>query len=326
MDKINKNDEKQLEHLGAFEISNKMLSLAQKNGKNNIFLNAGRGNPNWINKKARLAFTRIVEFGVLESERTMKDGDLAGYTEKDGIRERFETFLDPDKNETDQFLMNVLSYIKDELHLDRDEVVKEFVDGVIGNNYPVPSRILKNSETIINHYLQSVLYHGEDLENETQLFPTEGGTAAIVYIFNSLKENKLIKPGDKIALNTPIFTPYIHIPALNDYDMVEIDLGSKEENNWEVSPKEIDKLQDPDIKAFFIVNPSNPGSKAFDQKALNGIKKAVAKNPNLMIITDDVYGTFVDDFQTVYSVAPKNTFNGSFILTRNSLERPAGYA
>ena len=26
-----------------------------------------------------------------------------------------------------------------------------------------------------------------------------------------------------------------------------------------------------------------------------------------MIITDDVYGTFVDDFQTVYSVAPKNT-------------------
>ncbi len=56
--------------------------------------------------------------------------------------------------------MNVLSYIKDELHLDRDEVVKEFVDGVIGNNYPVPSRILKNSETIINHYLQSVLYHG----------------------------------------------------------------------------------------------------------------------------------------------------------------------
>ena len=307
MDKINKNDEKQLEHLGAFEISNKMLSLAQKNEKNNIFLNAGRGNPNWINKKARLAFTRIVEFGVLESERTMKDGDLAGYTEKDGIRERFETFLDPDKNETDQFLMNVLSYIKDELHLDRDEVVKEFVDGVIGNNYPVPSRILKNSETIINHYLQSVLYHGEDLENETQLFPTEGGTAAIVYIFNSLKENKLIKPGDKIALNTPIFTPYIQVPALNDYEMVEIDLGSKEENNWEVSPKEIDKLQDPDIKAFFIVNPSNPGSKAFDQKALNEIKKAVAKNPNLMIITDDVYGTFVDDFQTVYSVAPKNT-------------------
>ncbi|MGA3426935.1 aspartate 4-decarboxylase, partial [Lactiplantibacillus pentosus] len=61
MDKINKNDEKQLEHLGAFEISNKLLSLAQKNGKNNIFLNAGRGNPNWINKKARLAFTRIVE-------------------------------------------------------------------------------------------------------------------------------------------------------------------------------------------------------------------------------------------------------------------------
>ncbi len=35
-----------------------------------------------------------------------------------------------------------------------------------------------------------------------------GGTAAICYIFNSLKENGLIKAGDKIAINTPIFTPY----------------------------------------------------------------------------------------------------------------------
>lgn len=304
---MDKKEEEKLEKLGAFEISNQMLSLAQKNEKSNIFLNAGRGNPNWINKKARLAFNRLVEFGVMESERTMNTGDLAGYTELTGIRERFEAFLNPEKNPIDAFWTDVLTYMKNELHLDQDEVVKEFVDGAIGNNYPVPSRVLKNSEVIINQYLQAALYHGVDLANKTNVFPTEGGTAAIVYIFNSLKENKLIKPGDKIVINTPIFTPYIQIPTLNDYEMVELDLSSKEENDWEISPVEIDKLQDPSIKAFFIVNPSNPGSKAFDAKALAEIKKAVAKNPNLMIITDDVYGTFVNDFQTVYSVVPYNT-------------------
>ena len=31
------------------------------------------------------------------------------------------------------------------------------------------------------------------------------------------------------------------------------------------------------------------------------------KNPDLIIITDDVYGTFVQDFQSVYSVVPYNT-------------------
>lgn len=303
---MDKKAEEKLEQLGAFEISNQMLTLAQKNEKSNIFLNAGRGNPNWINTKARAAFSRLMLFGIEESQRTIHEGDLAGYTELNGIRERLEAFLEPDKNPSDQFLTDVLAYVK-QLGLNQDEVVKELIDGIIGNNYPVPSRILKNAEVILNHYLQSVLYHGVELEKQTSLFATEGGTAAIVYIFNSLKENKLIKPGDKIAINTPIFTPYLQIPELNDYEMVEIDLRSNEENNWEISPQAIDQLQDPAIKAFFIVNPSNPGSKAFDQKALAEIKKAVAKNPDLMIITDDVYGTFVEDFQTVYSVVPHNT-------------------
>jgi aspartate 4-decarboxylase len=204
-------------------------------------------------------------------------------------------------------LLDAVDYAHDQLGADKDEFVKELVDGAIGNNYPVPSRILKNSERVINAYLESALYRGEKLADQTELFPTEGGTAAIVYIFNSLKENKLIKKGDKIAINTPIFTPYLQIPELNDYDMVEVDLRSTEENNWEIQASEIDKLNDKDIKAFFIVNPSNPGAMAFDDAALAEIKKVVEARPDFIIITDDVYGTFVTDFKTVYSVVPHNT-------------------
>ncbi|MGH1648882.1 bifunctional aspartate transaminase/aspartate 4-decarboxylase [Enterococcus gilvus] len=304
---VTKKEEQQLETLGAFEISNDMLKLAQHNEKNNIFLNAGRGNPNWINTKARLAFARIIEFGAQESRRTMDQGDLAGYTTLEGIRERLETFLDSESSEIDRFLLDAVDYAHDQLGADKDEFVKELVDGAIGNNYPVPSRILKNSERVINAYLESALYRGEKLADQTELFPTEGGTAAIVYIFNSLKENKLIKKGDKIAINTPIFTPYLQIPELNDYDMVEVDLRSTEENNWEIQASEIDKLNDKDIKAFFIVNPSNPGAMAFDDAALAEIKKIVEARPDFIIITDDVYGTFVTDFKTVYSVVPHNT-------------------
>ena len=300
-------EEQQLEKLGAFEISNEMLKLALHNKKSNIFLNAGRGNPNWINTKARLAFARIIEFGAKESSRTISEGDLAGYTTLEGIRERLETFLSPKTSEIDQFLIDAVNYAHDTLKIDKDEFVKELVDGVIGNNYPVPSRILKHSERVINAYLESTLYRGEKLAEQTDLFPTEGGTAAIVYIFNSLKENKLIKQGDKIAINTPIFTPYLQIPELNDYEMVEVDLRSDEEHNWEIQASELDKLKDPEIKAFFAVNPSNPGAMAFDDTALEEIKKVVAEKPELIIITDDVYGTFVDEFKTIYSVVPYNT-------------------
>ena len=303
---VTKEYEKKLEGLGAFEISNDMLKLAKKNEKHNVFLNAGRGNPNWINTKARLAFGRIVEFGALESERTMHSGDLAGYTTLSGIKERFEAFLN-DNNDTDKFLKDIIEYYINELKIDGDELVKELVDGAIGNNYPVPSRCLVNIEKILNVYLQKELYNGVNLKDKTKVFPTEGGTAAICYIFNSLKENKLIKEGDKIAINTPIFTPYLQIPELNDYEMVEIDLSSKEENKWSMSVDELAKLEDDSVKALFLVNPSNPGSKALDSKTLDAIAKLVEKRKDLIIITDDVYGTFVNGFQTVYSVAPHNT-------------------
>lgn len=300
-------EEKKLEALGAFEISRKMLALAQKNEKSNIFLNAGRGNPNWIQTQARLAFVRLIQFGVQESKETINNGIMAGYIEKDGIRERLFAFLDPDNNEEDKFLIDAVNYCQDKLGLNRDDVVAEWVNGAIANNYPVPDRCLVNTEKIINYYLQELSYEGTNLADETDLFPTEGGTAAIVYAFHSLAENHLLKKGDKIAINEPIFTPYLRIPELKDYQLVEVDLHSYEKNNWEIEPKEIEKLSDPSIKALMVVNPTNPTSKEFDKNALDAIRKAVKKNPDLMIISDEVYGAFVPHFKSIYSVVPYNT-------------------
>lgn len=42
---ITKAYEREMETLGAFEVSSKMLKLAQGNEKHKTFLNAGRGNP-----------------------------------------------------------------------------------------------------------------------------------------------------------------------------------------------------------------------------------------------------------------------------------------
>lgn len=303
---ITKDLEKKLEGLGAFEISSKMLKLAKNNEKHNKFLNAGRGNPNWINTEGRLALSRIVEFGVFESRRTIHEGNLAGYTNLYGIYERLMDFLDGG-HEVDKFLRDAIDYSIKTLNVNKDELVKEFVDGAIGNDYPVPNRCLVNTEKILKLYLEKELFGGVKLANETNVFPTEGGTAAICYIFNSLKENGLIKAGDKIAINTPIFTPYLQIPELKDYEMVEVDLISKEENNWVIEDSELDKLRDKDIKALFFVNPSNPASKALSEEALNHIADIVKERKDLMIITDDVYGTFVENFKTIYSVAPYNT-------------------
>lgn len=302
--------EKNLEKLGAFEIAFQMLKLAKENDKQNIFLNAGRGNPNWIQTISRLAFSRLIEFGVHESEQTIHRDDLAGYTNREGISIRLRHYLSPDTNKADAFIIDAINYCHHYFKFNDDDFVKELIDGVIGNDYPVPSRVLHFSERIINAYLASTLYHGVDaqkLASETQVFPTEGGTAAIAYIFNSLKENKLIHKGDQIVVNTPIFTPYLSIPKLNDYELQSIDLSSDESNHWELSSESIKKLKNTQAKVLMLVNPSNPGSMALNDQALDAIREAVKHNPDLMIITDDVYGTFADNFKSVYAVAPYNT-------------------
>lgn len=297
--------EKKLEKLGAFEISSSMLKLAKNNDRHNACLNAGRGNPNWINTQSRLAFARFMTFAVRESQRDFSKGTMAGIPVQEGIYDRLMDDLGED--DTDRFLRKAFTYAVQELSLPKDEFVKEMADAVIGNNYPVPSRCLSHIEAVLAAYVESTLFDAVSFEHNMKIFPTEGGTAAMCYIFDALSHNGLLQPGDKVAINTPIFTPYIQIPHLTGYSMVEIDLQSTPENDWHIPPEEIDKLRDPSIKAFFLVNPSNPGSHALKKEMLEHIREVVHARPDLMIITDDVYGTFVDHFQTVYTVAPRNT-------------------
>lgn len=299
--------EEQLQkEMSAFEITAKHREMAAENEAGYPVLDAGRGNPNWINTQSRYALTRFMNFAIEECENDFSKGSMAGHAIQEGIGERFDNAMDPD-DKTDAFLIDMVQYCTDTLGLDRDVLLKELADAVIGDYYPSPSRCLPCTETILNAYLQSTLYNGVDLAAETQIFPTEGGSAAMVYIFEALSHNRLLKAGDQIAIATPIFTPYMEIPSIKDYGLLSIDISTTEKDNWDISEEELARLEDPSVKAFFLVNPSNPSAHALSQRTLERLKQVVEKNPDLIILTDDVYGTFAEDFQTVYSVLPYNT-------------------
>lgn len=292
--------------LGAFDITSQHRALAAENEKGYAVLDAGRGNPNWINTITRKACSRLMDFAVSECERTYEADHMGGHAQQEGIYERFQKAMDPDQ-EADAFLLEAARYCIDTLKADPDALIREFADGIIGDYYPSPSRCLTYTEQILNAYLESVLYDGVSLKDETLVFPTEGGSAAICYIFDSLYHNHVLEKGDQIAIATPIFTPYLQIPDIDQYRLVSVNVESREEDHWTISADEIKKLKDPQIKAFFLVNPSNPASHALTKESLQFLKEAVQANPDLIIITDDVYGTFTDGFQSVYAVLPQNT-------------------
>ncbi|MBQ8735495.1 MAG: bifunctional aspartate transaminase/aspartate 4-decarboxylase, partial [Bacteroidaceae bacterium] len=194
-----------------------------------------------------------------------------------------------------------------------DELIHEWAVCAIGNQYPVPDRILKHTETIVRDYLAQELCAGRPPQGDFDLFATEGGTAAMCYIFDSLEQNFLLNKGDQVALMTPVFTPYIEIPELSRYSfkVTEIPADRMSDDGlhlWQYSEKAINKLRDPSYKALFVVNPSNPPSYMIDEKSIALIVDIVKRwNPNLMIITDDVYATYVPGFQSLMAQLPHNT-------------------
>ncbi len=90
--------------------------------------------------------------------------------------------------------------------------------------------MLVHAEKVVHEYLMQAMCGMPRPPGRFDLFATEGGTAAICYIFRSLKANRLLKQGDRIALGTPIFTPYLEIPQLEDYGLEPVFVDAPQEN------------------------------------------------------------------------------------------------
>lgn len=298
------------EELSPFELKDKLIEIATSSAQR-MMLNAGRGNPNFLATEPRHAFLRLGDFALEEAERSYSylDSGFGGLPEHDGQLLRFENFLlRQDKREGISFLKAAFSYAKDHLGIHRHDLIFELVQGFLGCNYPVPPRMLTCAERIVGDYLSKEMFGAEPRKGPYSIFATEGGTAAMTYIFQTLKANGLVKPGDKVALGTPIFSPYLEIPPLPDYGMPIVDIRMNEDTDWQFSDEELSKLEDPSIKVFCIVNPSNPPSVKLSDECLARVAAVInEKRPDLFVVTDDVYGTFADDFVSLFAKCPRNT-------------------
>lgn len=296
--------------LSPFELKDKLIAAAGSDSQR-MMLNAGRGNPNFLATLPRRAFLRLGDFAVEESERSYSylDEGFGGLPERDGIVQRFEAFAHAHHDTRGvAFLQRAISFVRDRLGLDRDDFLFEMVGAFLGCVYPVPPRMLVHGEEIVKAYLAQEMHGPLPPEGDFSIFATEGGTAAMTYIFQTLKANGMIAPGDRIALGTPIFSPYLEIPPLPEYGLDVVDIRMDPEADWQFTSAEIAKLEDPAIKALCIVNPSNPPSAKMTDEALDALAALIAdKRPDLMIVTDDVYGTFADDFVSLFAKCPRNT-------------------
>jgi aspartate 4-decarboxylase len=305
------------ETLSPFQLKDELIRYAKDHTRGkaatHAFLNAGRGNPNWVATTPREAFFLLGQFALAESKRVWDEPDLGGMPRKDGIADRFRAFLaGSGRAPGADLLLRGLNYGIATLGFDPDAFVHELADAVIGDNYPEPDRMLVHAERVVQRYLAKTMFDDRPPSGTLDLFAVEGGTAAMCYVFTTLLENRLLRRGETIALGTPIFTPYVELPRLEAFGFRTVEVAQsgmvEGRHTWQYADAEIAKLADPQVKAFFLVNPSNPASFAIAPATQQRIVDLVrTRRPDLIVLTDDVYGTFTEGFRSLAADLPRNT-------------------
>lgn len=297
--------------LSPFELKDTLDQVAKESSELNgkPVYNAGRGNPNFLSTMPREAFSLLnMVSNVIAEEEYPKYG-LSLMPEENGIANRFNKELNKHKNHLGyKFLSNALKYAKKIIKFNEDKMIHQMIIAVLGSYYPVPPRILDFHEIILENFLSKTIFKNKGIIGNVKIFTTEGAAAGIMYTFNSLQINGLIKKKDKIGLITPIFSPYLEVPLLQKFDMNMICIECKEELEWDIPDKELDKIKDKNMKALFIVNPTNPTAQSLSNKTIRKIGEIVRKyNRDLIIIEDNVYAPFVDEFNSLFNELPENT-------------------
>jgi aminotransferase len=104
----------------------------------------------------------------------------------------------------------------------------------------------------------------------------------------------ILNPGDEVLIPEPAFGAYNAVVTLAGGKSVFIQ--TKAENQFKLSPEDIDKACTKKTKAILLNYPANPTGVSYTKQELEKIYKTIQKN-NIIAITDEVYDELSYDFK-----------------------------
>ena len=317
--KISKKTFNKLNKISPFELKNRLIKLAGPN-----VLNAGRGNPNFFNAYVRTIFTQLQKGCISASHNLSSHGpashDLKLYPTPEDHNYKSK-ILSMKWNKTDMhFMKQYLSFLAEvsppkSSAKDLNKLYYDIFLSSLGSFYPSPPQIQPHVQLVTQHYMHHLIYNNQAAHqtsglspNDFDIFATEGAANGILYVFNTLKYNHLLNPGDTIAIITPIFSPYLEIPILKTYGLKIVTLNSHPNLDYSLPQSEIDKLKNKKIKGLFMVNPANPGGFSLSKQNIHSIGEIVnTERQDLIILSDNVYAPFCEEYNSLLISCPKNT-------------------
>ena len=189
------------------------------------------------------------------------------------------------------------------------ESIKEAAITGIKNGFNAYTQTQGNLELI--ELLKTHVSNTRGKEPE-DLFITSGVSGGLYLVFQTL-----LDPGDEIIIPDPYFVMYKHLPVLCDAKPVPLDTYP----DFTFDRDKLTKLISPKTKAIIINSPGNPTGKVMSPEEIDMVIE-VARENDLYLITDEIYDSFVYDYDKLPSPFSKydkcillNGFSKSYSIT-----------
>ncbi|WP_338471947.1 aminotransferase [Niallia sp. XMNu-256] len=137
----------------------------------------------------------------------------------------------------------------------------------------------------IAHYM-STRFH-VDYSPQTEIIVTVGASEAI-----DIAMRAILDPGDEVIVIEPCFVSYVPIVELAGG--VAVQVQALKENDFKITPNQIEKAITNKTKALLICSPNNPTGSMLNKQELEALAK-VAIQHDLIVVADEIYAELVYD-------------------------------
>ncbi len=132
------------------------------------------------------------------------------------------------------------------------------------------------------------------LEYETSQITVGNGGKQVLY--NAFMAT--LNPGDEVIIPAPYWVSYPDMVLLAGGTPVIVETTL--ENNFKLTPADLEKAITEKTKWFLFNSPSNPSGAAYTRDELKALTDVLMKHPHVWVMSDDIYEHLVyDDFEFV---------------------------
>ena len=97
----------------------------------------------------------------------------------------------------------------------------------------------------------------------------------------------LVNPGDEVIIPAPYWVSYPQMAKLAGGTPIVIRAGI--DQNFKITPEQLEKAITPKTKLLVICSPSNPTGSVYTQKELNALAEVILKHDDIYVLSDEIY-------------------------------------